>query len=38
MALKWAKEHGLYYLETSAKDGMNVHRAFQILLQGILLF
>lgn len=32
--LKWAKDHGLSFLETSAKNGNNVHQAFQIVLQG----
>lgn len=32
--LKWAKDRGLSFLETSAKNGNNVNRAFQLLLQG----
>lgn len=35
--LDWAEERGLFFLETSARDGTNVNRAFQILLQGTLL-
>lgn len=33
--LAWSREQGLYFLETSAADGSNVHRAFQILLDDI---
>jgi len=33
--LEWAKQNRCSFLETSAMDGSNVHRAFQILLQDI---
>lgn len=33
--LKWAKDHGLSFLETSAKSGNNVNKAFQTLLHDI---
>jgi len=35
MGKKFAKDHGLWFLETSALSGGNVYRAFQILLQDI---
>eukprot|EP01126_Amoeba_proteus_P057344 TRINITY_DN7294_c0_g1_i1.p1 TRINITY_DN7294_c0_g1~~TRINITY_DN7294_c0_g1_i1.p1 ORF type:complete len:227 (-),score=53.01 TRINITY_DN7294_c0_g1_i1:407-1087(-) len=35
VGLKWSKENHLSFLETSAKSGNNVHRAFQMLLQDI---
>lgn len=35
MGMRWAKEHGLWFLETSALSGGNVYRAFQILLEDI---
>jgi len=33
--MAWSREKELYFLETSAKEGINVHRAFQILLEEI---
>lgn len=33
--MRFAKENGLFFMETSALTGNNVHRAFQILLQEI---
>jgi len=35
VGLNFAKENSLYFMETSALSGNNVHRAFQILLQGL---
>jgi hypothetical protein len=34
--LRWARERGLFFLETSAKDNVNVQKAFQQLLIGTL--
>lgn len=33
-ALAFAKQEGLHFLETSAKEGANVLRAFQLIMQG----